>query len=289
MEASGGSPAWQLSAQVDIGKEEPKTLEIDPHWRAQWWLQVAAQGIRDKEVLWHELLTPLTSGAEGVAKSLAKHLVAAWQWNIKVRGEGLCPPALNIGQFLIDEEVEGGMGETHLFVAYSHTLQWLGEAAHGRKWEARREALEIKASPLVHAFWHETDIDLMMASVKHCWEPVPRTLHHQRENGPTTHVISYLDELAVHIPTRGMGPNGVANHGTNSACTHRSQVLWLLLGPSGGSRPCNACSTILCYRRKGDLPVHHESPSVQGEYPRIQPSLNEAEWVLVCGLANDLS
>ena len=85
MEASGGSLAWWLFARVNIGEEEPETLEeIDPHWRAQWWLQVAAQGIRDEEVPWHELLTPLTSGVEGVAKSLAKHLVAAWWWNIKV-------------------------------------------------------------------------------------------------------------------------------------------------------------------------------------------------------------
>ena len=82
----------------------------------------------------------------------------------------MCPPApsvLNVGQFLTDEEVEGA---------------W--EVAHRRKWEARREALEIKASPLVQAFWHKTDIDLMMVSIKCCWEPAPRTLHHQKENGP---------------------------------------------------------------------------------------------------------
>ena len=78
MEASGGSLAWWLFAHVDIGKEEPKTLEeINPHWRAQQWLQVAVQGSRDEEVPWHKLLTPLASGVEGVAKSLAKHLVAA--------------------------------------------------------------------------------------------------------------------------------------------------------------------------------------------------------------------
>ena len=73
--------------------------------------------------------------------------------------------------------------------------------AHGRKWESRREALEIKASPLVRAFWHETDVDLTMASVKLCWEPTPRALYHQRDNGPTTHIISYLNELAVCVPT----------------------------------------------------------------------------------------
>ena len=110
-----------------------------------------------------------------MAKALTKHLVATWWWNVKVRGEGMWLPApsiLNIGQFLT-EEVEGGMGEPHWFVAYSCALQRVGEAACGRKWEARREALEIKASPLVHAFWRKTDIDLTMASIKHCWEPAP--------------------------------------------------------------------------------------------------------------------
>ena len=156
---------------MDINEQEPETLEeIDPHWRAMCWLQVAIQGITDEKVLWYELVTPLTSGAEGTAMSLAKHLVTAWWWNIKVQGEDDCPAALsilNIGQFIMDEEVAGGVGEPHSFVAYSHALQWMGEAAHGRKWEwPRREALEIKASPLVHAFWCETGVDLTVASVK---------------------------------------------------------------------------------------------------------------------------
>ena len=206
MEASGGSPAWQSFVQVDIGEEDPETLEdIDPYWRATHWLQVAAQGIMEEEVPWYELVTPLTSGVEGVALFLAKHLVAVWQWNIKVHREDNCPCALsilNIGQFITNEETVGGMGEPHWFMAYSHALQWVGKVAHGRKWEwPRREALEIKTSPLVHAFWHETGMDLAVASVKLCWEPTPRALYHQRDNGPTAHVISYQDELAVCVPT----------------------------------------------------------------------------------------
>ena len=35
---------------------------------------------------------PHTSGVEGAAKALAKHLVAAWQLNVKVPGEGMCLP-----------------------------------------------------------------------------------------------------------------------------------------------------------------------------------------------------
>ena len=78
MEASVGSPSWQSFLQVDIGEE----LEIDPDRRATCWLQVAGQGIAE-EVPWYELVTPLTSGAEGMALSLAKHLLVVW-WNIKV-------------------------------------------------------------------------------------------------------------------------------------------------------------------------------------------------------------
>ena len=82
MEASGGSLAWQFVAHVDIHKEGPETLaEIDASWRAKQWLEVATQGIRDEEVPWHDLLTLLTSGAEGTTKALAKHLVATWRWN----------------------------------------------------------------------------------------------------------------------------------------------------------------------------------------------------------------
>ena len=85
MEASGGSLAWWFMAHVDIGKEElEKLAEIDASWRAKWWLEVAAQGIRDKEVPRHNLLVLLTSGAEGTTKALAKLQVAAWRWNIKV-------------------------------------------------------------------------------------------------------------------------------------------------------------------------------------------------------------
>ena len=168
-------------------------------------LQVVVQGIAKEEVPWYKLVTPLTSWAEGAALSLAKCLLAAWQWNIKVHGEDDCPPAptvLNIGQFMTDEETAGGMGEPHWFMAYSHALQWVGEVAYRQKWEwPAREAMEVKASLLVHAFWHETGMDLTVASIKLCWEPTLRTLYHQRESSPTAHIITFLDQLAVWVPS----------------------------------------------------------------------------------------
>ena len=194
MEASRGSPSWQPYLQVDAGEEEAETLEsIDPHWRATCWLQVAVQGITEEEVPWYELVIPLMSGAEGTALSLAKHLLMVWRWSIRVCGEDACPPTptiLNISQFMTEEEVAEGVAEPHWFVVYSCTLQWMGEAAHGQKWEwPVREAFEVKVSPLVHAFWQETGVDLTVA------------LYRKRENGPTAHIITFLDELVVQVPS----------------------------------------------------------------------------------------
>ena len=85
MEVSRGSPGWQPCYQVDVGEEEVEMLEsIDPHWRATCWLQVAVQGITEEEVPWYELVIPLMSGVEGAALSLAKCLLTAWRWSIRV-------------------------------------------------------------------------------------------------------------------------------------------------------------------------------------------------------------
>ena len=205
MEPAKGSPSWQSYFQVDVGKEEVEMLKsIDPHWRATHWLQMAVQSIAE-EVPWYELVIPLMSGVEGAALSLAKHLLTMWRWSMKVCGEDTCPSAptiLNIGQFMTEEEMAGGVEEPHWFVAYSCALQQVGEAAHGWKWEwPVRETLQVKVSLLVHAFWEETGVDLTTACIKLCWEPTHRAIYRKRENSPTAHVITFLDELEVQVPT----------------------------------------------------------------------------------------
>ena len=295
MEASRGSPTWQSIVQVDIGEQEPKTLEeIDPHWRATQWLQVAVQGITEEEVPWYKLVTPLTSGVEGMALSPAKRLVAVWWWNVKVHGEDDCPPApsvLNIGQFIMDEEVAGGMGEPHWFMAYSHALQQVGEAAHGRKWEwPRRNTMEIKASLLVHAFWCKTGVDLTVASIKLCWEPTPRALYHQRDNGPTTHIISYLDKLAVHAPTLEEWDQMVW---PTVAAIPRALTEAELYGYTRGQAvdlsPVMLVAQFQVTEEGGAYLCTARALVFQGSILVYNPALNEAEWVPVHGLANDLS
>ena len=166
------------------------------------------------------------------------------------------------------------MGEPHWFMAYSCTLQQVGEVAHGRKWDSRREALEIKAFPLVHAFWHETDMDLMMASVKLCWEPAPMALYHQKDNGPTTHIIFYLDELAVCVPTleewdQMVWPTMAA---IPCALTEAKSYGYHMVMEEGGTYLCTMRALVF----KGSILAYN-------------PALNEAEWVPAHGLANDLS
>ena len=123
---------------MNVGEEEAMLETIDPTWRPTHWLQLAVQGISDDEVPWYELVIPLTVGTEGAALSLAKHLLKVWRWSVKVLGQDVChpaPTALNIGQFMTKEEVSEGVDESLWFVAYSRTLQWVGEAVRRQKWE----------------------------------------------------------------------------------------------------------------------------------------------------------
>ena len=74
-------------------------------------------------------------GAEGVALSLAKHLLTIWQWSIKVQGQDVCPLALmvlNTGQFMTWEEVLEKVDDSLWFEVYSRALQRVREATHGR-------------------------------------------------------------------------------------------------------------------------------------------------------------
>ena len=295
MEASRGSPSWQSYYQVDVGEEEAETLEsIDPHWRATHWLQVVVQGNAKEEVPWYVLVIPLTLGAEGVALSLAKHLLAVWRWSIRVCGEDTCPPIptiLNISQFMTKEEVAEGMGEPHWFVAYSCALQWVGEAACGQKWEwPMREALEIKVPPLVLTFWQETNVDLTVASIKLCWEPTPRALYHKRENGPAAHVITFLDELAVWVPSLDAWDQLVWLPATAIPWTLTEAELYgYCRGQAVNLSPVMLAAQFWVTDKGGTYLCVARALVFEGSVLAYNPAKNEAEWVPVHGLTNDLT
>ena len=283
-----------MGYQVDIGEEEAMLKTIDPTWRTTHWLQLAVQGILDYEVPWYEFIIPLVVGAEGTTLSLVKCLLTVWRWSIKVQGWDVCPPtptALNIGQFMTREEVLEGVDEPLWFAAYFCALQWVGEAAHGQKWEwPVGKTPEVRVSSLVHVFWEETGIELAVACVKLCWELPPRSIFRRRERGPVAYAITFVDELAMQVPSLDAwdqfiwplavamprAPKEVEQYGY-----HHGQALDLgPIMPVTQFRVTDEVGTYLCVVR---------ALVFEGSNLAYNPARDEAEWVPMCGLTNDVT
>ena len=189
------------------------------------------------------------------------------------------------------EEVAEGRGEPHWFVAYSCALQWVGEAACGQKWEwPMREALEVKVSPLVLTFWQETGADLTVVCIKLCWKPAPRALSHKRENSPTAHVITFLDELVVWVPSLDAWdqlvwlptaaiPWALTEAELYGYCS--SQVVDL--------SPVMLAAQFWVTDKGGTYLCIARALVFEGSVLAYNPAKNKAEWVPVHGLANDLT
>ena len=290
----GGSPGWQPGYQIDIGEEETTLKTIDPTWTTTCWLQLAIQGISDDKVPWYELVIPLTVGTEGAALSLAKHLLTVWRRSIKVLGWDIClptPTALNIGQFMTKEEVLEGVDEPLWFMAYSRTLQQVGEVAHGWKWEwPVGKTPEVRVFPLVHTFWEETGMDLTMACVKLCWEPPPRGIFHKREEGLVAYVITFVDELAIWMPSLDAWdqfvwlPAVAVLQALTEAepygyCCSQAVDIGPVM-PVAQLRVTDEAGTYLCVAR---------ALVFKGSVLAYNPTRYEVEWVPTCGLTNDLT
>ena len=139
------------------------------------------------------------------------------------------------------------------------------------------------------AFWHETDVHLTMASVKHCWEPVPRTLDHQRQNGPTAHVI-YLNELAVHVPTIEAWDQMVWPTMVVILCVPTEAKSYSYCrGQAVDLSPVMPAVQFCVTEERGTYLCTTRALVFEGSILMYNPALNEAEWVPACRLANDLS
>ena len=136
-------------------------------------------------------------------RELTKQLLAAWSWVKKVSNTCTCLPAptvLNIGQFLNECPKEGD--HTPWLLAHAHTLQHMDEATDGRMWWPSGVHFTPQIFLLVDVFIQETGAELVEADIASCWgQPLEEVLH-QKDEGPFTEVISHLDELAWHVPTR---------------------------------------------------------------------------------------
>ena len=205
LECSRGSPRQWTGYHVDIGKEEEMLEMVNPTWHTTRWLQLVVQGISNEEVPWYEYVTLLMTGAEGMALSLAKHLLTVWQQSARVQGWDVCLPTLtvlNIGQFMMGDEVQEDVDNSLWFEVYSHTLQRVRQAVCGWWWQwPKGKVREVKVSPLVRAFWEASGIELATSCTRLCWELPPRGVYRKRERGTISHMITFLDDLAVRLPT----------------------------------------------------------------------------------------
>ena len=258
------------------------------------WLQLVVQGISDDKVPWAECVIPLTMGTEDVAVSLAKCLLAIWQWNIKVQGQDVCPPAptaLNIGQFMTWEEVLENVDKSLWFEAYSRALQRVGEAVHGQQWQwPRGKAQEVGVSPLVRAFWEETGIELTTSCTKLCWELPLRGTFKRGERGAVPHAITFMDDVAVCIPSldawdQFVWPPGAAMPWATTEveqygyhCSHTID-----LGPV---MPANQFGVT---DEEGTYLCVVQALVFEGSILVYNPPRDKVEWVPANAIANDLS
>ena len=98
------------------------------------------------------------------------------------------------------DKVQGDVDNSLWFEAYSHTLQRVREAVHGQQWKRLKgKVWEVKVSPLVRMFWEATGVELATSCTRLCWELPLRGVYRRRERGTISHVITFLDDLAVHV------------------------------------------------------------------------------------------
>ena len=239
---------------------------------------------------WYEFVIPLTVGTEGAAK----HLLAVWQWSIKVQGRDICPPtpmALNIGKFMTREEVLEGVDDSLWFVAYSHTLQQVGEAVCRQQWEWPVGRMpEVGVSPLVHAFWEETGIQLSMSCVKLCWELPLRGVFRRRERGLVAHAITFVDDVAMHVPSLNTWDQFVWLPAVAMPWTAMEVEQYSYhCGQAIDLRPIMQVTEFRVTDEVGTYLCAAQALVFKGSVLTYNPARDEVEWVPACGITDNLS
>ena len=189
------------------------------------------------------------------------------------------------------EEVLEGVDDSLWFAAYSHALQWIGEAAHRWQWQWPVGKMpEVRVFPLVHAFWEETSIKLTASCMKLCWELLPRGVFRRRESGTVAHAITFVDDTAMRVPSLDVWDQFVwlpavampqATMEAEQYGYHHGQAIDLgPIIPATQFRVTDEAGTYLCAAWalvfKGSVLVYNSAR-------------DEVEWVPTCSITNDLS
>ena len=189
------------------------------------------------------------------------------------------------------DEVQENVDNSLWFSAYSRALQRVGEAVCGRQWQwAWGKVPEIGVFPLVRAFWEETGVELAASCTKLCWELPPRGVFRRRERGAVSHAITFMDDVAVHIPSLNardqfVWPPGAAvlqatmeveQYGYR--CGHAIDLSPVM--PVTQFRVTDEVGTYLCAVW---------ALVFKGSILAYNPTRDEVEWVPTCSITNDLS
>ena len=192
---------------------------------------------------------------------------------------------------MMRDQVQGEVDNLLWFEVYSHTLQRVGEAVRGQQWQwPKGKAWEVAVSPIVRAFWEETSMEPTATCMRLCWELQPRAVFRRRERGAVSHAITFLDDMAVHVPTldawdQFVWPPSVAIPRTAMQveqygyCRGNTIDLGAVMPATEfrvtdeeGTYLCAACSLIF-----------------EGSILAYDPTRDEVEWVPTRGVTNDLS
>ena len=107
---------------------------------------------------------------------------------------------LNIWPFLNEDVEKHRWDVQHWLEAYTHTLQWVGEAAEGRCWMPMGRDFTPRVLLLLEVFTDVLNVEISPASAVSCWDSQLACIPHQRDEGALAHVILYLDKKATHQP-----------------------------------------------------------------------------------------
>ena len=173
----------------------------------------------------------------------------------------------------------------------SCTLQRVREAMCGQQWQwPRGKAWEINVSPLVRAFWEETGMELTASCTRLCWELLPRGVFRRRERGTISHAITFLGDMAVHVPTLDAWDQFIwpPSAAIPWATTEVKQYGY----HCGNAVDLSTVMPVMEFRitdEEGDYLCTAHGLIFEGSILAYNAARDEAEWVPTHGVANDLS
>ena len=192
---------------------------------------------------------------------------------------------------MMRDEVQGEVDNSLWFEVYSHALQRVGEAVRSHRWQwLKGKAEEVTVSPLVRAFWEETGVEPAASCTRLYWELQPRSVFRRRERGTISHAITFLDDMAVHIPTLdtwdqfvwlpSMAIPWAATQVEQYGYCHGNAIDLDTVMPAKEFRVTDEEGAYLCTAR---------ALIYEGSILAYNPTRDKAEWAPTHGVTNDLS